>query len=92
MTISPDKEHPAIPDDIMKAAYDCARGIYLNVDDAGCPYLTTDDIEEIAKSILDERQRCADVVDKFLMTKTSLRVESVVDLKLAILNPTKTGD
>jgi FtsZ-binding cell division protein ZapB len=44
-----------IPEDIKQAAYDCARGIYLNVDDAGAPYLTTDDIEEIAKAILAER-------------------------------------
>ena len=48
-----------IPDDIMKAAYDCARGIYLSVDDAYTPYMTDDDIEVIAKAILTERQRYA---------------------------------
>jgi len=46
-----------IPADIMQAAYDCARGIYLSVDDAYIPYLTDNDIEEIAKAILVERQR-----------------------------------
>ncbi|NTG48631.1 hypothetical protein G6M04_14655 [Agrobacterium rhizogenes] len=48
-----------IPDDIKQAAYDCARGIYLNVDDGGVPYLTEDDICEIAKYILAERTRSA---------------------------------
>ncbi|MBM7049693.1 hypothetical protein [Rhizobium lusitanum] len=46
-----------IPVDIMQAAYDCARGIYLSVDDAYTPYMTDDDIEVIAKALLVERQR-----------------------------------
>ncbi|NTG73244.1 hypothetical protein G6M02_07860 [Agrobacterium rhizogenes] len=41
----------AIPEDVKQAAYDCARGIYLGVDDNSSPYLTEDDICEIAKYI-----------------------------------------
>lgn len=51
----------AISDEIRQAAYDCARGIYLNVDDGGTPYMTDDDILEVAKAIHDavmaERER-----------------------------------
>lgn len=55
MSISTDD----MPADIKQAAYDCARGIYLAVDDAGVPYMTEDDVEEIAKAILAEREACA---------------------------------
>ena len=46
-----------IPDDIITKAYDCARGIYLNVDESGAPYMTIDDILEIAKAINAERKK-----------------------------------
>lgn len=53
-----------IPEDIKIAAYDCARGIYLAVDDGGTPYLTEDDIEEIAKTILAERNSHASLTEE----------------------------
>jgi hypothetical protein len=53
-----------IPEDIKIAAYDCARGIYLAVDDGGTPYLTEDDIEEIAKTILAERNSHASIIEE----------------------------
>lgn len=49
-----------IPDDIMQTARDAARRMTLEVDDDGRPYIPVDDIEEIAKSILDERNRRKD--------------------------------
>jgi hypothetical protein len=72
-----------IPKDIMKAAYDCARGIYLNVDDAGAPYLTTDDIEEIAKAILAERERHAGLLADLYSSVVAL-VDAMVRYELDV--------
>jgi hypothetical protein len=59
-----------IPSDIKQAAYDCARGIYLAVDDAGAPYMTGDDVEVIAKAILAERERCAKLIEDNIIMNT----------------------
>lgn len=45
-----------MPADIVEAAQNVSRGIYLNLDEDGRPYMTQDDIEEVAKAILAERQ------------------------------------
>ena len=45
-----------IPEDVMKAARDAASRIYPAEDD-GRTYLTKDDVEEIARAIMDERER-----------------------------------
>lgn len=46
-----------IPEDIIRSAHDCARRIYLNVYDGGTPYMTSDDILEVAKAIHEEREK-----------------------------------
>lgn len=45
-----------MPADIMEAARDAARRITLEIDDDGRPCMPVDDIEEIAKAILAERE------------------------------------
>lgn len=72
-----------IPEDIKIAAYDCARGIYLAVDDGGTPYLTEDDIEEIAKAILAERNSHASLTDE----RDRLR-EALEELRVAVFGNT----
>lgn len=56
----PQPHTDGIPEDIMESARDAARRMTLEVDDDGRPYIPADDIEEIAKSILDERNRHKD--------------------------------
>ena len=46
-----------IPADVMEAARDVSRRLTLEVDDDGRPYMPTDDIEEIARAIMAERER-----------------------------------
>lgn len=89
-------EAHTIPDDIRKAAYDCARGIYLNVDDSGTPYMTDDDILEVAKAINDaviaERKNKAQTTRKKIIDALVDFPHSIDDSKVEIrFDPRRPG-
>jgi hypothetical protein len=90
MTISPDKEHPVIPDDIYRIATDIVRCDYSKAVEPDYEiYLA------IARAILAERQRCAEIAKATgASSSDDWPGETWIADRIAnaILNPTKTGD